>query len=176
MMESSPWTILAPVILLMAGYLAVVAILAFVAHPLRRRMIEIAEEMLAEPSLAPVNRDRINHLLDTCMSFRVGLRLPFAILSQIIDDFLRLPLHRSPSQKELMKDERYTQLLGRYSLSVLAANPLAAIATSILIIPGAIIHVVMRGTNQRDGIRRTVEQPVLAASAIVDPCGHAAAV
>lgn len=143
-----------------AGYGVVLIGLAIVVHPLRRSMMIIAENMLADQPISDHTRARVNQLLDTCMSFRVGLILPLAVIGVVIDDLL----HRmTPPSTE--NDARYHALVKRYFVSILAANPIAALISIPLMLFSFLVHV-LRGD---ESIREAVEEPVVRASSAILP-------
>lgn len=144
-----------------AAYGALVLGLAVLLQPLRREMVRIAEAMLADNKVNAESRRRINQLLDTCISFRVGLTLPFAIIGVIIDDMT----HRVPPPPKIAQDPRYHAIVKRYFLSILGVNPLAAMIS----IPLIAISLVAHKLKGADSFREAVEEPVVRASGAIVP-------
>jgi len=148
------------------AYLALLATLTAVVHPLRRKMFFEAEALLADERYDGESKEHIDNLLDTCMSFRVGLRLPLAFVASIMVDLLRLP-RPSPPYEDLSYDARYHKVFLLYVASISAANPLALIVWFPLMIIGFSVHLACRGN-----VRDAVEEPVLTAAAL--PLRHGA--
>jgi uncharacterized membrane protein (DUF441 family) len=154
-------TILAsPLAVALIGYVILVTALALAAHPMRIRMVELVEDILAEPQWNAAERLRLNQLLDTCMSFRVGLMVVVAALSVIVDVALGRVEEPPASTARLRKDARYHSIVVRYFVSVLAANPIAAVAAVPLMIMALIAEQMIGGT-----MRAAVEEAALKASA-----------
>ncbi len=149
-----------PFALALLAYIVLVATLAFAVHPMRREMILLGEELLADPALKPRHRDAINLLMDTCMSFRVGLLLPVAVLSVLADEVLKREVH-VPGDDSLMNDPRFDRFLTRHILSIAAINPIATAIAMVLMIP----TVAYSFAIGRDRTRAIVEEPLLRASA-----------
>jgi hypothetical protein len=149
-----------PVAFALTLYVVVAILLNQLAHPIRLKLVDSAEEFLREKKWNAQQRDELNLLLDTCMSFRVGLLVPVGVVSIVIDETLRRPIECSPSQIELSNDPRFDSLLGRYFVSIAAANPIAAVVSVILMALGMIITVPFGAS-----IRSLMEWPVLRASA-----------
>lgn len=122
----------------------------------RLRLVDIAEELLADKSLSRETKDDINHLIDTCMSYKVAFFLPLAALASAADTILGI---NHPTE-ELDDDERYHDLVGRYFVSVIAAN--------LIFAPVAILSVLLFGLVDllfgRNSKVEFVEQPALRAS------------
>jgi hypothetical protein len=148
------------IIAIPAIYGVILVGLAVLVRPLRYQIVDIGEAILADPNVREAGRERVNRLLDTCMSFRVGLLIPVAAIGVIIDDILR----RDQPQTPLQTDYRFHELLWRYFVSILAANPVMALVTVPLIIVCSIAHQLLRGD---DGLRGAVEEPVIRASGAV---------
>ena len=50
-------------------------------------MAKLAHELSKDPKMGDEARDHIDMFLDTCLSFRMGILLPFAVIAAMIDDF-----------------------------------------------------------------------------------------
>lgn len=146
---------IADLALILLGYAAVTVGLAMLAQPMRLRMVDLAEEILADEQFSERERDLINHLLDTAFSFRVGLQMPLAVLTTIANDVLRVP-NELPATKRLMQDERYHGVLLRHFLSVLAGNPIVAPITIALMIISLIVDLATSSSNPRDAVEASV--------------------
>jgi hypothetical protein len=151
--------LLTPLAMALLGYAVLVAMLALALHPLRKRMFRTAESILAEGQWSADERARVNHLMDTCMSFRVGAIMPIAVISVILDDLLRREVRSTKSRTRLHRDHRFHQVIAIYLLSVMAANPLASAVTLPLLVLSAIIDKLMGQAT----VREVVEEPTLRA-------------
>lgn len=143
------------VVSLAALALAIVGI-QLAARRVRLTLVDAGEIVLADAAVSTDVKDWINDLLDTCMSFRVGLLLPFAILSVMADDVLGINQPDDSSDG----DERLHRLAGLYSLSVLAANPLAALINVPLLIVGLCVHLAFSRESPFEAAEESVEKAV----------------
>jgi hypothetical protein len=101
----------------------------------RIEMVELAEQILADPAVSDAGKYEVNHVLDTCMSFKVGAIVPIAVIGVFIDEVRGAP---EPAD-EFAGDTRFTRLLLLYYASVLAANPLLAIVSIPIALVGTFI-------------------------------------
>jgi hypothetical protein len=148
------------VALILIGYAATLVLLAVLTQPLRLRMVTLSNAMLRDKRLTVEQRLRLNFLVDTCMSFRVGLLLPVAATVSI----LRMVLGDEPKLEtggRLFNDTRYHSLVLCYFVSILAANPLAALVSVPLLCVGFLIAWLSNKANAK----AAVEEATLMASA-----------
>ena len=157
-----------PVVLALVGYAALVATLLVVTQPLRLRMIDVAEGMLAERRWNAAEREEINQLLDTSMSVKIGLMLPVAAIASIMFDVLRTRTEWPASIRRLEEDHRFHELSRMYIVSVLAANPLAGVFSIALMGFNVLILLLMQTATFRDAI----EEPILKVSAAMAAQGR----
>lgn len=151
-----------PIILIaaiFAGYGILLVGLALLVGPMRRDIAVRAEALLADPSTKPESRERVNMLVDTCMSFHVGLILPVAAFGVLFDELLRRP---RPKAHPLHDDPRYLALVGRYFASILAANPLAAIVSVPVIVFCALIGRAFGQESFKEGVEEPLERASVA--------------
>lgn len=101
--------------------------------PLLRRtrieLVDIAEEMLADDSLSEASRLEINNLLDTAMSFRVGILIPVAQILFCIHMVMRVP---DEPDDQVSAHPKFNDLMLRYVLSNAGNNLPAGIVTLLL--------------------------------------------
>jgi hypothetical protein len=165
--ELESLTGLGPVLAIALGYPALVAALAVAAQPMRRGMFALAESMLAEPDWRKDERDEINQLMDTCMSFRVGALLALAAIGVMTDCLLGRPVRSDRAADRLWNDRRFHRLVGRYLVSVLAANPIVAVVSLPLL---GVSRLVVSICDREDG-RIGIDEPVVrAANGVANPC------
>jgi hypothetical protein len=159
---------LTPLGIFLFGYAGLITVLAVLVQPMRLRMTEISNTLLATPGLKPAMREKVNGLIDTCMSFRVGLILPIAIVSVITDEILEGDSCK-PQTHQLSDNSEYHKMLLMYLVSILVANPIMSFVNVPLLIFGAIVHSITDGWKEAvDG----VELPVLKAATNVAIATH----
>jgi hypothetical protein len=154
-----------PVVLALVGYAGLVLMLAVLAQPMRLRMVAIAESILSEPHWNKAQRDEVNSLLDTMDCLKTAIIFPLAVVMSTIVVVFGLELPRDKAIERLAKDDRFHQLAGRYFLSLLAANPLAAVVTIPLIVISAPLCAFFG--NKSGTFKDVVEAPVFKASTAV---------
>lgn len=159
--------LVSPLGLALIGYVGVVLVLAAAVHPVRMHMVDTANEMLDEGHWNAAERAKINHLLDTCMSFRVGVLLVVAAADVILDIILHREVESPSSASRLRKDPRFHTMIRCFFLSVMAVNPLAFLVMQ----PLAVAFVVLEALRGRVAPRELVEEPAIRASAAV-ACGR----
>jgi len=153
-------------IALAAGYVAVLVVLACALHPLRVGMFMIAKELLAEPQWEEHEREDVRRLLGTSFSFRVGLVLPAAFVGSAMDTLLGRDTAFPREYQRLGNDPRYHKIVERYFASVLAANPLVAPVTIVLMVGDWLLDV-LKGERR---LRQSLEEPVRRASESMAHC------
>lgn len=151
-----------PIFLALIAYVVVMVGLLYLIHPVRMKLVEIVEEMLAEPRWNDEQREYLTNTADHCMSFATGLLLPFGILSIMLDDLLRRDT-TSESMRELDADPRAAQIAWRFVLSVAAANPLAALLAFPLFVASLFLRVIMAGRPAKSAWENTLEESALRA-------------
>lgn len=133
------------------AYIAFALGLALAAFPSRIRMTQLAEAMLAETHWTERERWEINNLLDTCLSFRIGFAVPFAITTSIFS--IVSGSRRNPKEKllRLFGDRRFDRIVIFYFISILAANPFAMILSIPLAFVSVFISLLLnwRATKKR---------------------------
>lgn len=144
-------------VLALIGYAALVVVLALILQPMRLRMIDTAEEMLAERHWNKDQRENINDLLDSCASIGASIALPVALVISIFAETLRLEPEQPIWLKRLGEDERFHALLNRYFVSLLGANPLIAMVTVPLMVLNVVVAAVVRSST----LRSAIEEPIL---------------
>lgn len=159
--------LITPLGVALLGYVVVAAVLALVVHPLRVHMVSVAEKMLAEGRWNAEERAKINQLLDTCMSFRVGLAMILAVVAVTAEDLLGRERAVPKARIRLVADPRFHVLLRLYFLSALAANPLATLVVVPLMIVSGVVEKLTGGS-----INQVVEEPSLRAAASIPPASN----
>lgn len=145
----------APVLALL-GYAAFVVVVQLALQPLRLQMVDLAEEMLAEGHWNKDQRDRLTLLVDHCASLSFSLVLPVAFVVSILIDIIGVHQPLTPSRKRLVADPRYQTLLRRFFISLLGANPIAAVVT----IPLMAINMLVQAVRSRKGYQLAIEEPI----------------
>lgn len=154
------------VLAIIGGYAALHIGLAFAMRGPRLRLAKRARQLLARPDLSEKDRDRVEHLLDTCMSFKVAFLIPIAAIAMVLEQVLGDP---DPEEG----NPEVAHLVVRYLASVMAANPvfgaLAAIILAMCLLAANIIQAV-RGSRPWDvgTLRRVMGGPLYRASHAVD--------
>ena len=150
-------TLLNPLSLALLLYVLVLTATNLLAQRLRLRMVDVAEEMLAEPRWNQRQRDEINLLLDSCTSFALGGLLPIGVIKALVRGIQgRLPV-RNQWERELLADRRFGEILTYYIVSLLAANPFASLITLPAMLLSAGILAIIRADNKRE----IVDEPAL---------------
>ncbi len=125
----------------MSGILILIALTAFGAVMIllnvalrssRLRMVELAEEMLADPAMGHEDRELIDHLIDTAFSFRVAFLAIPAALAAMFEIILGEAWERDAL------DPRFGELTSRYVASVSAVNPIGAIIAAPIVLTAGI--------------------------------------
>ncbi len=143
-------------VLALLGYAAFVVVLQLALQPMRLQMVDIAEEMLSEGHWNKDQREDINTLLDGAASMAFSIVLPIAILVTILKDIIGVRTEVPQWMKRLAEDPRYHALIRRFCVSLLGANPLAAVITIPLIAVGTVVGLFV----SRAGYQRAIEEPV----------------
>lgn len=152
-------TFLNPVAAILMGYALSLVALAYLVQPLRRQLVLIGEQIITDPGCTTGDRERANRMMDNCMSFKVGLVLPFAAIAVMLDVFLK----KDGGDSHEPADPRLHQMMIPYFASVLAANPIFALLALPLIAAGVLVSLA-KGTVRP---REVAEEPVLRASEAV---------
>jgi len=148
-----------------ALYAFVHVALAYAARDLRIEMVRIAEEILSDSAVSDAGKDRVNHLLDTSISFKVGILIPFAAVGVMFDMLLR----RAPERDEFGGDARFHRFVRRYFASVLAVNPVFAVISIPLMMLLPLWELLCgKPVAKRDRMVTALEAPMLRASAAVN--------
>lgn len=131
----------------------------------RQEMVRIGESILADTKVSQDGKEAINHLLDTCMSFKVGLLVPIAAGAALFDILLGTP--HKPDEFE--NDARFHRLLRLFFCSVLAANPIFAMLSVPIMLIGLVASLFCAEPEKSGTGRFTsvLESPMLRASAAV---------
>lgn len=152
-----------PIAMMLVGYVIIVVILAYALDPLRTKLADDLCDMLDEEKWNEEQRAELSLIAQRATSFVVGLALPIAVISVILDDVLKRPDRRSDWQQELADDPRFVSIVLRFCASVLGTNPLAALVTIPLMITSVCIQLAFRGASARDVMDEAVEEPTLRA-------------
>jgi hypothetical protein len=150
-----------PFALAIMGYGGLVVVLAIALQPLRLRMVDLAESMLAEGHWNQDQREALNTLLDTCASFGNAFLFPVVIVSALTSDVLREEVEAPDWCKRLEEDERFQGLIWRYFVSLLAANPIVAVLSIALML----LHLFVAAISRVATLTVAFQQPVLRVSA-----------
>lgn len=162
--------LLTPLAMILVGYALFAAILALAVHPLRVRLVTLCEEFLAEKRWNDVERAELNGLIDTAMSFKAGAMMIPAGLAAILDKALGKEPPCIEEHARLDRDPRFDKVIAFYVLSVLAANPFAA----VIAIPILIVAVAMDLLLGQGGSTNLVEDTALRAMGSIPPVQKAA--
>lgn len=130
------------------------------AWPIRRDMVALAEDILKEHKWNEEERETVNFVLDSCMSFAMGLALPIAIVAATFDTLLG----KKTETTRLDNDPRFGALTWRYFVSILAANPLAALVTLPLMVVSFAVFAACDGASAP---LHAVEEPLKRAGGVV---------
>lgn len=149
-----------PIAIMLVGYVVLMIAIAFLVQPTRMRLVATIDEMLSEDRWNDADRARLFKLRDNSMSFLVGLIVPIAVLSVIIDDLLGRVGHHDD---ELSRDPRYAQCVWRFFASLAAANPLAAVVSISLMIVSIVVGLAFRHKPTKELVDEAVEEPTLRA-------------
>lgn len=143
----------------LAAFAALSALYVTTSFSMRRfrvRLVQSGEQLLSDKRLSDESREEINHLLDTCMSFKVALAMPIACIGAAADSILG----RKYDNSELDDNELFHSLVERYFVSVLAANLLfAPVAVISVLLFGVVDFLFSKGRSVE-----FLEQPALRAS------------
>jgi hypothetical protein len=143
-----------------AAYGLLIVGATLLVFPFRRDLATLAEDILRESKWNADERKTVNFMLDTCMSFAIGLALPIGIIAATLDVLLRKPIELT----RLDADGRFDGMLWRYFVSILAANPLAAFVTLPLMAVSFAIFVAYDGPSAP---LRAVEEPLKRAGGVL---------
>src|SRR4051812_16650918 len=143
-------------VLILLGYAAFVVLLQVALQPMRLRMVDLAESMLAEGHWNKDQREQINLLLDRCASLSISIMLPIAAATSLLMDVMGVDTHVPGWMRRLDEDERFHALISRFIVSVLGANPIAAMFTVPLMALSLLIGIV----RSSRGYQRTIEEPI----------------
>jgi hypothetical protein len=148
-----------PLGICLVGYGLLMIAIAIAIYPIRKNMFSLSEDLLKLKNLTESDKRKINLLLDSCMSFRIGVIVPIAIIGVISDRIVGVkPVTKSSSV--LLDDQRYHKIIVMYFLSILAANPLVGLIT----VPLVFVSVLTDTLIGRTTVRESVEEPIIRAS------------
>lgn len=150
----------------MIAYVAVLCATTLLSQPLRVRLVTAIDDLLDEKQWNARERRHLSWLANSCDSSVVGLMLPAAAFASLTAAVLGSPRHLDPELDRLRADERYNDLLIYYVGSVTACSPFAALIS----LPFAVGNAVVRAFRGDSEVVRSVEEPVLGASATFQPC------
>jgi hypothetical protein len=111
-------------ILLAAAYPLILLATNVLAKGPRKRLFSLAEELRKDSRSNSDDRDHLDHLMDSYISFKVTMFLiPMTLLFMSWEKIVsKKPFTRN---SWLVNEERYHQLVRDYVLSIFAVNPLA---------------------------------------------------
>lgn len=139
---------LTAIIAILVGGIVLRALVLRLVFPLRVILFDRANDILDSPDLRETEREFVNHLLDTYDSFDSGWIVPSALWRSIVRERARAPIRRHRfrdihyTSQPLPTLERPASLVLPYCVSVLAANPIAILATIALLVPFFIVAAV----------------------------------
>ena len=151
--------LMSPLGMCLVGYGVIMIALAIAIYPIRKNMFSLAEELLKLKSLTESDKRKINLLLDSCMSFRIGMMVPIAIIGVISDRVIGIKMPDKAST-QLLNEEKYHKIIAMYFLSILVANPLAGLITLPLVFVSILTDKLIGKTT----VRESVEEPIVRAS------------
>lgn len=151
-----------PIAMLLLGYALAMVVLALLIQPTRLKLIASIDAMLVEERWSDEQRGSLYALRDHSMSFLIGLLVPVAVVSVILDDILGRDSDLSHGD-ELSRDPRYIGCVWRFFLSLAAANPLAALASISLMLVSFVIGLAFKRKPARALADEAVEEPTLRA-------------
>lgn len=152
-----------PLTAVLAGYLFVAIALTAIAQPMRRTMVDLAEELMLDPHLTKEDRDYVQKLIDRSMSFHVALVLPVAIVASTAEAILNPPAAmRSGVSDRLRGHPSFHRVLVRYFASILATNPILAVFSIVLMGLTLILEIIF--CRNHSHMRETMEAPVMRAA------------
>jgi len=135
-----------PISVALAAYIAIAILLALVTQPVRLRMVDLGNELLADGRTPGPLKAEVLYLMRRSMSMRVAALVPVALLSSMLDDILGREVAEDDGA---LDDPRFEGFLIRYLASILACNPLLAIVSILLAPISMVVHAVMRGGAAR---------------------------
>lgn len=150
-----------PIALMLIGYVVFMVAVSYAVQPLREQLVLLSEDMLDDGRWSDTQRDEINLMVGASMSFRVGLIMPFAVLSLLIDTLLDRKPVASKEQAELEADPRFEAMTWRFFVSAAAANPLAAVPTVALMIVAIVSGLAFARRSPRSVVETAVEEPMI---------------
>ncbi len=154
-------------VLAIVGYGCFLALMLWVSQPIRLRLIDDADALLADADLRSAERAHIEWLATSSTSSAVGVLLPLTALLSLGAALLGAPRREDhPENARLKSDPRYQRVLFYYLLSILACSPLAALFT-LTILAALLLVTSLRGERS---LTETAEEPVVAASSQLQPC------
>lgn len=151
--------LMSPLGMCLVGYGVVMIALAIAIYPIRKNMFSLSEELLRLKNLTESDKLKINLLLDSSMSFRIGMIVPIAVIGVISDRIIGIKPQIKTSVT-LLNEKRYHKIIVMYFLSILVANPLAALIT----IPLVFLSIVTDKLIGKTTVRESVEEPIVRAS------------
>lgn len=152
-----------PIALMLIGYVVLMVALSYVVQPLRESMVLLSEEMLDDTKWTDGQRDEINLIIGASMSFRIGLIMPLAVLSMLVDTLLDRKPVPTEEQAQLEADPRFDAVMWRFFVSAAAANPLAAVPTIGLMAVSIVFGLAFARRSPRSVVETTVEEPMIRA-------------
>lgn len=154
-----------PLGLVVIVYFTAAIVGALLVHPMRRGMVRLARDLLDEERWSDDQRAAINLLIDTCMSFRVGVLIPIAAINMVGDELLERKVSVHAEMERLWAEPRYHSLFSRYVVSIFVANLFAG-AVSLVLVPiaGGICAMIRSHRSQGGSLRSVIEESVYRAS------------
>ena len=150
-----------PLMVVLLGYIVIAAALTLLVQPVRLHLVEVVEELAAEPWSTKEDGAYLDRLAANCMSFIVAAALPLAVIGTTVDHVLGpARTFESKLSNKMRNDPRFHRVLKYYFLSILAGSPLLGLLSLVLIM----MDVGIRMCFQKDGVQEAVEYPVMRAS------------
>ena len=129
---------------LITCYFLVLVVATVAAQPIRKKLVILVDDMLAEDGWSKVERAKLEFTIETCSMARVSLLLPIAALYGLAEAVLKGYVSSDDSSPKLDRDPR-RQTVGLYYILSLAGNspfaftialPIVALAIGVLALQG----------------------------------------
>ncbi len=136
-------------------------------HRPRLKMVALGEDLLADDRVSDEMKDRINHLMDTSMSFKVSVLVFIAVLAATAD----LILGSEPGRPNHFRDKRTRRFSALYFASIFAANPIFGFLSIIFLLMGAFISLLVNVLRHNDvhlvDVEASIHRPLMSAAVAV---------
>lgn len=157
---------LAALVMLLIGYVAVLAVTLVLSQPIRIELSRLADEMLEEDQWGREERSFMKWLVSSSSSTVVGLFLPFAALSTLALAVLGVAPRANLAREKWNNDPRSDRLVSLYMLSIMACSPFAAMVALPIIAAGVMVRALAGDRH----LLRAAEAPIMNASSAFRTC------